>query len=369
MSDDILPEPDRIEGAPHPRENAQLFGQDQAERDFLEAFAKDKIHHGWLITGPKGIGKATLAWRIARFLLSQGDAGMFAPSADSLQISPDDPTFRRTVALAEPGLFLCRRPYDPKAKRLKTAITVDEVRGLKNFFTMSSTDGGWRVAIIDAADELNRAAENALLKILEEPPARTILMLVAHQPSKLLPTIRSRCRELKCQPLSPDALAQTIHNAGFEAEDTETLAILANGSAGEAIDLLAHDGVQLYTDIVSLIATAPRMNRGRIITLGESCSGKGKEDRYDMVVRLTILALSRMALAGARSGGSQIASEADLQRLSGGPHQARLWAERVQELQSRISHARAVNLDPGQVILDTFLSIDETAGRVSRLSA
>ena len=369
MSDDAFPEPDRIEGAPHPREVANLFGQEKAEAEFLEAFTQGRLHHGWLITGPKGIGKATLAWRIARFLLSQTDGGMFDAPADSLQTSPDDPIFRRTAALSEPGLYLCRRPYDQKAKRLKTAITVDEVRGLKNFFTMSSTDDGWRVAIIDAADELNRAAENALLKILEEPPAKTAILLVAHQPSKLLPTIRSRCRELKCQPLSPDALAKAITQAGFEANDPATLATLAGGSAGESIDLLAHDGIRLYSDIVGLIATAPRMNRPRIIALGESCSGRGKEDRYDMVVRLTLLALSRMALAGARGDDSPINGENDLRRFAGNQYQAQLWAELVQVQSARIAHARAVNLDPGQVILDTFLAIDATAGKASLVTS
>lgn len=367
MSDDVYPEPDRIEGAPHPREVVNLFGQEKAEADFLEAFTRGRLHHGWMITGPKGIGKATLAWRIARFLLSQSDGDMFTP--DSLQTSPENPIFRRTSALSEPGLFLCRRPYDQKAKRLKTAITVDEVRSLKSFFTMSATDGGWRVAIIDAADELNRAAENALLKVLEEPPAKTIILLIAHQPSKLLPTIRSRCRELKCQTLSADALSQAITQAGFEADDTETLAVLAGGSAGDSIDLLAHDGLKLYADIISLIATAPRMNRPRIIALGVSCTGKGKEDHYDMVIRLTLLALSRMALAGARGDNHPIAGEDSLARFAADPYQAQLWAELGQTLSGRIAHARAVNLDPGQVILDTFLAIDATAGKASLVTS
>ncbi len=366
MSDDALPEPDRVEGAPHPREVVDLFGQTRAEADFLDAFNGGRLHHAWLITGPKGIGKATLAWRIARFLLSGHEGGMFAP--DTLATPTDSPVYRRTVALSDSGLVLVRRPYDDKAKRLKTAITVDEVRGLKSFFTMSNTEGGWRVAIIDAADEMNRAAENALLKLLEEPPAKTVILLVAHQPSKLLPTIRSRCRELKCQPLSPDALAQAIAQAGFATDDPETLATLANGSAGEAIDLLAHDGLKLYADITSLIATAPRMNRPRIIALGDSCTGAANADRYDMVVRLTLLALSRMALAGAL-GSEPIGAESDLTRFAANPYQAQLWAELVAELTARIAHARAVNLDPGQVILDTFLAIDATAGKASLVTS
>ncbi len=366
MSEDALPEPDRVEGAPHPREVADLFGQTRAETDFLDSFNGGRLHHAWLITGPKGIGKATLAWRIARFLLSGAEGGMFAP--ETLAIPTDSPIYRRTAALSEPGLALVRRPWDEKAKRLKTAITVDEIRSLKSFFTLSNTEGGWRVAIIDAADEMNRAAENALLKLLEEPPAKTVILLVAHQPSRLLPTIRSRCRELKCQPLDADALARAIAQAGFDTDDPDTLATLANGSAGEAIDLLAHDGLKLYADITSLIATAPRMNRPRIIALGDSCAGATNADRYDMVVRLTLLALSRMALAGAR-GSTPIGAEADLSRFANNPFQAQLWAELVADQSARIAHARAVNLDPGQVILDTFLAIDATAGKASLVTS
>jgi len=371
---DEMPEPDRIEGAPHPRETVELFGQDEAAATFLDAFNQGRLHHSWLITGPKGVGKATLAWNIARFLLdSDTDTGMFAaPAKDSLQISPDNPVFRRVAALAEPGVFLCRRPWDEKAKRLKKAITVEEVRKLKSFFTLSSSDGGWRIAIVDAADEMNTSAENALLKVLEEPPAKTIILLISHQPAKLLPTIRSRCRELRCTALAPEALDNAMTQAGFsDVPNISALSALSGGSAGEAIDLLANDGLETYENIISLLATAPRMNRPRIIMLAEKCAGKGSENHYDMTVRLLLIALSRLALGGARGGmDDTIQGEAELSaRLSANAYQAREWANLVQELTGRITHARAVNLDPAQVILDTFISIDATAGRASLLSA
>ncbi|PCJ72989.1 MAG: DNA polymerase III subunit delta' [Rhodobacteraceae bacterium] len=373
MSDpDEIPESDRVEGAPHPRETPELFGQDAASATFLDAFNQDRLHHSWLITGPKGIGKATLAWNITRFLLaSDEDTGMFgAPATDTLQIAADNPVFRRTAALAEPGVFLCRRPWDEKKKRLKTAITVEEVRKLKSFFTLSAADGGWRIAIVDAADEMNTSAENALLKVLEEPPAKTLILLISHQPAKLLPTIRSRCRELRCNTLSSDALGQVMTQAGFPDDNSETLNALSGGSAGESIDLLANDGLEIYQNILSLLSTAPRMNRPRIIALGEKCAGKGSEARYDMTIRLLMLALSRLALNGAKGQTNTINGEAELAtRLSANPYQAREWAVLVQDLTSRIAHARAVNLDPAQVILDTFLSIDATAGRASLLSA
>ena len=303
-----------------------------------------------------------------RFLLSQ-DAGGTA-KADSLHIPPDDPVFRRVAALAEPGVFLCRRPWDEKKKRLKANITVEEVRKLKSFFTLSAADGGWRIAIVDCADEMNASAENALLKILEEPPVKTIILLISHQPARLLPTIRSRCRALRCQALTPTALRDAMAQAGFdEGANAAALAELSGGSAGAAIALLAQDGLALYTDILSLIATAPRMNRPRILALGEKCSGKGAETRYDMTIRLLLLALSRLALNGAKGGTVGISVETELAaRLSASPAQAQEWAALVQELTARITHARGVNLDPGQVILDTFLSIDAAAQRATRLS-
>jgi len=369
MSDDDIPQSDQIAGAPHPRETVRLFGQDLAQTDFLRAFSTDHLHHSWLITGPKGVGKATLVWNIVRFLLSQDGGG--TAGADNLHIAPEDPVFRRVAALAEPGVFLCRRPWDEKKKRLKANITVEEVRKLKSFFTLSAADGGWRVAIVDCADEMNASAENALLKILEEPPAKTIILLISHQPARLLPTIRSRCRALRCQALTPTALNDAMTQAGFDAGDNAVaLAELSGGSAGAAIALLAQDGLALYADILSLIATAPRMNRPRILALGEKCSGKNAEARYDLSIRLLLLALSRLALSGAKgSASANISIEAELAaRLSASPAQAQEWATLVQELTARITHARSVNLDPGQVILDTFLSIDAAAQRATRLS-
>jgi DNA polymerase-3 subunit delta' len=186
MTTETLPEPDRVEGAPHPRHTSELFGQSAAEAEFLDSFNSDRMHHAWLIAGPQGVGKATLAWRIAKFLLAQpaDKGGMFGGQAparpDSLQIEPDHPVARRVGALSEPRLFLCRRPWDEKGKRLRQNITVEETRKLKSFFTLSATDGGYRVAIVDAADEMNTAAANALLKILEEPPEKTVLLLVSH---------------------------------------------------------------------------------------------------------------------------------------------------------------------------------------------
>ena len=224
---EAAPEADRAPGAPHPRETLRLFGQDKAETAFLDAFNSGRQHHAWLLTGPKGVGKATLAWRIARFLLatpaSDADALFAAPAPTSLDIPPDHPVAHHIHAMAEPRLFLLRRPWDAKSGKLKTVITVDETRKLHPFFGMSAVDGGRRVVIVDAADDMNTSAANALLKMLEEPPAGATLLLVSHQPSRLLPTIRSRCRTLSMATLGPEDMHQALAQADTDIGDSTGL--------------------------------------------------------------------------------------------------------------------------------------------------
>ncbi len=294
---DTPDEPDRLPGAPHPRETAHLFGQAAAEARFLDAEAAGHLPHAWLITGPRGVGKATLAWRIARRLI----AGEPSPSLD---MDPSHPVFRALAALASPQLFLCRRPWDDKGERLRSAITVDEVRALKGFFQLTAADGGRRVAIVDAADELNASAANALLKILEEPPPRAALLLVSHRPAALLPTLRSRCRELRCAPLAASDLAAALAAAGAPPEpgSERLLAALAGGSVGVALHLAHDGGAARYAEIVDILRHSPPVDRRAAIALAEAASGRDAAPRYEMILELTGIALARLARAA--SGGA-----------------------------------------------------------------
>lgn len=377
MSDPTdLPEPDRVEGAPHPRETPQLFGQGAAEAAFLEAYATGRLHHGWLLTGPRGVGKATLAWRIARFLLATPPAdtggGLFGdapPPPASLDIPDSHPVARHMRAGAEPGLFVLRRGPNDKGDRLSADIRVDEVRKLKSFLHLSAADGGRRVVIVDAADELNLAAANALLKLLEEPPAGAVLLLVAHQPSALLPTIRSRCRELRLSALGPEDLTQALAQAGTDSADPAALAVLSRGSAGEAIRLANLDGLASYAAFVSLFATLPRLDRPRALALADSAAQRGAEGRLDLMLTLTDLFLSRLARAGilGQTGPEAAPGEAALMaRLSPDAAAARQWADLHQTLGARGRHGQAVNLDPAALLLDMILRIDQTAGQLAR---
>ena len=371
MSETEIPQPDRVEGAPHPRETVRLFGQDRAEQDFLTAYTTGRLHHGWLLTGPKGLGKATLAWRIARFLLAtpeQEDDGLFGapPPPETLEIGADHPVMRRTLALSEPGLFLLRRAWDDKAKRLKTQLTVDEVRKLKGFFTLSSAEGGRRVVIVDSMDELNTSAANAILKLLEEPPARTTLLMVAHQPSRLLPTIRSRCRELRLTPLAPYEIAAALEQAGIATEGAEeALAALAAGSVGEAVRLAQMGGVEMYRDLLALFHDLPRLDRGRALALADGAAARGAEEKRALLVALLDLLMMRIACTGATGLPPEpqaARGEGELLlRLAPNPHAARRWAEAAQSIGGRVQHGLSVNLDPAALILDTVFKIQETA--------
>ncbi|WP_323035992.1 DNA polymerase III subunit delta' [Pararhodobacter sp.] len=356
-----LPEPDRIEGAPHPRDTARLFGQETAERGFLQAHAQDRLHHGWLLTGPRGIGKATLAYRLARFLLAEEPGGGLFGPPQTLDVSADHPVSHRIAAGSEPGLLTIRRTADEKTGRMRTQIVVDDVRKLRDFFGLSATDGGRRIVIVDAADEMNANAANALLKLLEEPPQGAMLFLVSHQPSKLLPTIRSRCRELKLHPLGAEDMALALEQATGQADDSIALAQLSGGSVGEAIRVMSGGGLALYSEILGLLGQLPRLPRPELRRLCDSVGGKQAEPRFDLVVRLFDLALSRMARMGATGVALPEAAKGEAQvmaRLSPDARTARLWAEQAADIGARARAARAVNLDPGALVLDMFLRLE-----------
>lgn len=370
MSDDA-PQPDRIDGAPHPRETAQLIGQDAAHTAFLDAFKSDKLHHAWLLTGPRGVGKATLAWRIARFLLATplDDGGMFAaPTPQTLDIDADHPVARRILAGGEPGLKAVTRSINADTKRMRKQIVVDDIRALNGFFQLSATDGGRRVVIIDDADEMNPNAANALLKMLEEPPDRATLLLISHQPASLLPTIKSRCRSLRLETLAPAQMGMALTQTGADIEgDPAALAELSGGSVGGAMRLSLLGGLQIYAELVAIMSSLPRMDRARALKLSEAAAQRGAEDKVALLFTLIDLLLARLARTGASgilpAAEAAMGEAALLQRLSPTPHQGRKWADLAQEVSARAQHGLAVNLDPAALVLDTLQKMADCAPR------
>ena len=260
-------EPDRIEGQKHPRETYELWGQDAALARAARSIRSGRPPQAWLIAGPPGIGKATLAYRIARHVLRYGatDGG----PAD-LSVPPNDVVSRQIEAQAHPGLMLLRRRENDRGK-LKTVLDVDEVRRLGGFFGMTSGAGGWRVAIIDSADEMNDNAANALLKVLEEPPARGLLLLVSHAPGRLLPTIRSRAQRLDLKPLDRvvlnDALKRLLPDVA--EKDRAQLIDLSEGSLGLALRLSGEEGLKLAREAESLLTARGNLDVAAVLALGE----------------------------------------------------------------------------------------------------
>jgi DNA polymerase-3 subunit delta' len=374
MTDDSLPEPDRVPGCPHPRETVRLIGQEAAEAAFLAALAEGRPHHAWLLTGPEGIGKATFAWRAARHLLAApqgGGGGLFgdeAPAAPAtLDIETDHPVSRRMRALSEPRLCLVRRGPTDDGKRLSAEIRVDEIRRMRDFLHMSATDGGRRAVIIDAADEMNTSAANALLKHLEEPPAGVTFLIVSHRPSALLPTIRSRCRVLALSPLAPGALAEALTAAGLPG-DVPGLSELAGGSVGAAARLIQGEGAELYAELLSVVAGMPRLDRPAAIALADSLGRRADDLRTGLAFAMIDTLLARLARRGATGRDAPDAASGEaaiLARLSPDPAAARAWSDLAGLLGPRLRHGRAVNLDPGTLLLDTLVKLSETAGRLA----
>ena len=368
--DDAPPEADRLAGFPHPRETARLFGHDAAEAAFLGAWAQGRLHHAWLVRGPRGVGKATLAYRIARAVLAHGDA-----VPDTLDVDPDHPVARHINAGAEPRLFALHRAWDRKAKRHGTVITAEAARAMeRRLFQLTAADGGWRVAIIDTADELQMpAAANALLKIVEEPPPRCLLMLLTARPGGLLPTIRSRCRTLDLAPLAAEPLGAAIAQAQAAASDTTevdaaVLAVLAGGAPGEALRLATLGAPAMLTTLTGLLAACPGVPRPALIALARKLAGREQQAAHALALSLTVMLLQRLARAGAGAPLPSLPGEDGLAaRLAPDLPAAQRWAALAAEIEAEATHARAVNLDPANTILNIWLRIDAEASHAATI--
>jgi DNA polymerase-3 subunit delta' len=276
--------------APHPREAAALFGHQAAETALLEAYRSGRMAHAWLLGGPPGIGKATLAFRMARFVLAHPDPRSAAVhAATSLAVDPGHPVTRRIAGQAQGDLLVLERVINEDTGKLYTVIRVDDVRRTVSFFGSTAGAGGWRVCIVDSADELQAPqAANALLKVLEEPPPRALFLLVSSAPGRLLPTIRSRCRRLDLRPLEVaevgEAVAAAIGRRAGEP-DIAAAAAAAEGSVARALTLLDPDAIALRRTVGALLDSLPQPDPRRLHALGEAL-GKADQQTYEAFVDL-----------------------------------------------------------------------------------
>jgi DNA polymerase-3 subunit delta' len=269
------------DGGLHPRKTTALFGHAEAEQALLDAYRGGRIPHAWLIGGPAGVGKATLAYRMARFVLANPDPAQPAvQKSTSLAVAPDHLIARRIAGQAHSDLLALERVVNEKTNKLFTVIRVEDIRQTVPFFGSTAGEGGWRIAIVDAIDEVSSEGDNALLKVLEEPPPRSLLLLISHSPGRVLPTIRSRCRRLMLRPLSPDDVARALANATGDkpdAAESRAAAKAAEGSVGRALKLLDGDILELRQQIDSLLSHLPNVDQRALHTLGDKIAGTDAE--------------------------------------------------------------------------------------------
>ncbi len=324
---------------PEPRANPELFGHEAAEAMLADAMRAGRLHHAWLITGPEGIGKATLAYRFARRLL----AGV--PPGNSLALPADNPVFRRVAASSHADLLTVERAWDEKRKRMRGEIVIEHVRAVSGFLHRTAAEGGWRVVVVDGGENLNRSAANALLKMLEEPPPRAILLLVASSTGSLPPTIASRCRRLMLAPLDDPAMQRVVGRLLPDLDDAARtrLIALADGSPGRAA-MLAESGGLGAADLVDKVLTA--QDRGSVLQAHGIADKLGREE----TAFSTFMTLLRAAIAAAVRDAAAGRADPDQTRLLGNrPLDA--WVEAWETLGQLQDATEGAYLDKRQAIV------------------
>jgi DNA polymerase-3 subunit delta' len=290
---------------PRPRHAETLLGHDAALAAFHAAWRGGRLHHAWLIGGPAGIGKATLAFRIARWVLAGG------PETDaSLALPASHPAFRKVAIGSHPDLAVLERSENTRTGRMRTEIVVDDVRALAGFLRLTPAESAWRVAIVDPADDLNREAANALLKILEEPPPRALLLLVAHAPGRLLPTVRSRCRRLMLTPLTEGEVASLLATLAPEVPLAErrAAAAIARGSIGRALTLAGEGASALKRALDEVMDRLPEVDLVAAHALADRIGRPGAEEEFALFMELLRDAVAARARAAATGGADRIAA-------------------------------------------------------------
>lgn len=362
--------PDFVES----KANPYFIGHEIVENIFLESWNGGRVAHSWLICGQRGIGKSLLAYRLARFALNHKSSShsedLFEelPSCNSLQMSEEHNLFRRTAALGHTDFRVVERGWvDAKKNKRKSVIGVDDVRTVRNFLAKTPAEGGWRVVLIDAADEMNINAANAVLKILEEPPSRSLILLIAHHPDRLLPTIRSRCRRLDLRPLKESQVADLLlrYCPNLNTEELSVLTILAQGSIGKALELVENGGASLFRELMSTLGNGLELNINQARTLADKVS---RGDTFRTLSSLILWWLARIAAFNARgiltSFTEVVPGEQNLASMLMSTSSPASWAESWLEIQHISERTLALHLDRKRSLILMLNTIVQTANGV-----
>lgn len=329
---------DRIDGLPDPAENFDLVGHDETLNFLANHFASGRMHHAWLLSGPKGIGKATAAFRFAGHVFRHGGEAQINP--EFIKADAGDVVESRISKGGHPNLLYLSRPWGQKSKKFKTMLTVDEIRQTQKFFGMTAGESGWRVCIIDAADDMNANAANALLKILEEPPAKTLFLVISHAAGRLLPTIRSRCQILPMKPLSGEQVLGVTERfgalEGVAPADRDLVGRLSGGSVRRALVLLNLDGISLFKQIEAICKNPTNPDWTQIHALATQLAPRAQDEKYRLFLDLMYNYMHE-----------QVTSNGELKALAG-------WAELWEKTNHAANLADAYNLDRKQTILSLF---------------
>ncbi|ESZ70735.1 MULTISPECIES: DNA polymerase III subunit delta' [unclassified Mesorhizobium] len=331
----IAPEQhDTLDGVPEPSETLRLVGHEQAAAMLAAAYRSGKLPHALIFAGPVGIGKATLAFHLAHHLLKHP---AFDQAPDTFAVpDPASPLFRQIATGAHPGVLHLTRPLNDKTKSFKTVVTVDEIRKVNRFLSLTSHDGSYRVVIVDPADDMNTNAANALLKNLEEPPSRTLFILIVHAPGSLLPTIRSRCQMVRLTPLDAGSLMSVLETVEppppSDPAARAALAERAGGSARNAILLTQYGGLEIAGTLDALV-TSGRSDIAGAYRLAEAVAGRDQAIQFDI--------FNRRALDLLSTGASEAALAGDLAR-------AKTLSDTWHEALNAISETDTYNLDKKQ---------------------
>ncbi len=334
---------DHIEGLKEPFENDFFCGHNKVEQQFLNAINSNRLHHAWLLTGPKSVGKTSFAFRIARALVEREEKKFVLSHQELDQYSENQsPTFGKIARRAHPNLLHLTIPYDIKTKKFKTNLTIDEVRKTNDFFGTTAGEKGWRIAIIDTADDMTLNAANALLKILEEPPENTIFFLLSSQPKKLLSTIKSRCQILKFEELATADLIKALDHAqigGSLKGDKEILFnyhYLIGGRVRRAHQFLQNNILPFYESFTYLLKPDGRGDIERLYAFMDEICARGADDKFNFFIDFLESHIS-----------NQITAERPLEVLVS-------WAELWDKVQERLKDMNQLNLDKKQTVFAIF---------------